>query len=1022
MAKRRLLACCAAVALSAAAAPALAQTGDRPAQTPARMTTFAIPAQPLDAALIAFAQAADVDVLYTPDQVRGRRAGPVSGVLAPTEALRRLLAGTGLQAVTTDGGRTFALRPVQSAEVQADPEAVATIDEVVVTGVRNALAAERYRAAVPVDVLTQEDFGRYTGSDVADLVTRIPGVSLSNTGSFAVIRGLSERYNTVTFDGLVLPSSDPERQGVELDQFPTRLLAGIVVQKAFTPEQPGNLSGGGVDLRPLRFPNDRIFNFTMGVSAGEDVFTGDQNFLTYDSPGNNDLWARGSQDRLSTDDIYGGPSTIAPRTDRPFVVERGSMPVAPRFALTYGDSFEVGAEGKLGLSLGLSYDSAFGSEAGSVNEGISYGTARVRPNAQGEDQVVISWSAEGLPRAYYDYLRSEATVTIGALGNLSYSWNPNHQIGLTGFLSQTGTDLAEHDYNLIHLSDTPYVGTPESANPAYNLGGITLAETAHRWRDKLDYRERNLSLLALSGDHLFPNINDAVLSWSAAVVSAYQDEPDSRRVTYTQPYGTDYFELRSGTDIEGAISNQWRKTEEDLETYRLSWQQPLGDTAFFEIGGAFGETARTYSERIGGGNIPLGAAPYSFGHYADPADISATISSYLLPAASVELSRGIDALYLRAEGDLFGGAVRVSGGVRFEQTRIMAEGYGQVPGTSGLSSVIHYTNGTNMTRGYWGDIPSMAGLTEAEQEAVFSPDIDQIDFLPSISIIWTPINDLTLRLSASETIARPSLREVGNYYSWNFETDRYQHGNGLLQLSEVRNLDFRAEYQFGGGDRAALSLFRKEIDNPIELGTVAYPTNNGAEVETWFNNINTAELQGAEFEFRKNFGFLGAWLGEGPRRWLGGLTLGGNATWIDAHVAPHRFTGSGQNRGEKPGELLDFFGDRRLYDQPEWIANLDATYDYDPWGSSVTLSWTAISDVMTAVGSTFDQMRDETSRLDIVFSQRITDRYALRFTGRNLLDPEQRLIRDRDQTGGVEIVDRRWREGRSFSLTLSAEF
>ncbi|PJM70118.1 STN domain-containing protein [Achromobacter ruhlandii] len=59
---------------------------------------FDIAAQPLDAALAAYTQATGMAVLVTSRLTAGRQGSAVRGRLAPRQALRQLLAGTGLQA------------------------------------------------------------------------------------------------------------------------------------------------------------------------------------------------------------------------------------------------------------------------------------------------------------------------------------------------------------------------------------------------------------------------------------------------------------------------------------------------------------------------------------------------------------------------------------------------------------------------------------------------------------------------------------------------------------------------------------------------------------------------------------------------------------------------------------------------------------------------------------------------------------------------------------------------------------
>ncbi|WP_347265098.1 TonB-dependent siderophore receptor [Nitrobacter sp.] len=65
---------------------------------------FSIPAQPLAPALASFGNAADLQILYTADVARNMRTNGVQGTFSRGEALRRLLAGTGLVYRFTNAG------------------------------------------------------------------------------------------------------------------------------------------------------------------------------------------------------------------------------------------------------------------------------------------------------------------------------------------------------------------------------------------------------------------------------------------------------------------------------------------------------------------------------------------------------------------------------------------------------------------------------------------------------------------------------------------------------------------------------------------------------------------------------------------------------------------------------------------------------------------------------------------------------------------------------------------------------
>jgi hypothetical protein len=164
--KHSLLAC-SAVAVLAAATPALA-LGQMSASRP---IAFGIESQSLETALTGFARTADVQVVFTPELVRGKRGGRAVGVMAPAQALRQILAGSDLIA-TQVGERTFSVSQASAGATDA-----ATLDEVIVTAQKRAQRIQDVPLAVTV--IDGADASRRGIDSVAGLVDEVPGVSIN---------------------------------------------------------------------------------------------------------------------------------------------------------------------------------------------------------------------------------------------------------------------------------------------------------------------------------------------------------------------------------------------------------------------------------------------------------------------------------------------------------------------------------------------------------------------------------------------------------------------------------------------------------------------------------------------------------------------------------------------------------------------------------------------------------------------------------------------------------------------------
>lgn len=129
---------------------------------------FSIAAGPMDAALVAYARQADVQLLYPADLVAGLRTQGVAGRHAPEAALDRLLAGSGVAWSRTRPG-VIVLRPAPTG--QARLEDAIQIDEVVVTGT---LLRGPGDTPSPVTVISRADIDAEGAASAADVLTRLP--------------------------------------------------------------------------------------------------------------------------------------------------------------------------------------------------------------------------------------------------------------------------------------------------------------------------------------------------------------------------------------------------------------------------------------------------------------------------------------------------------------------------------------------------------------------------------------------------------------------------------------------------------------------------------------------------------------------------------------------------------------------------------------------------------------------------------------------------------------------------------
>ncbi|MDG2527208.1 TonB-dependent receptor [Caulobacter endophyticus] len=271
--KSGLLTAAAVAVLASVAAPAHAVQASKTAEA---RVTVAIPAQDLGRALQTLSRDTGLSIVFDPALTRGRTSNAVSGAMTAREALRRMIAGSGIEAREVRGVLMLERQSAQ-AEV-ATPDAV-EVDGVVVgyaAGLRRSLDAKR-KADFISDVISADDMGDLPANNVAESLSRLPGVNAvrnhtTGEGDRITIRGLSTELNNYTMNGVRMGGTgsrdDNFYRGVRLSFLPPEGIDSITVIKSLTPDRDGDALGGSIDIRtPTAFDHGKTYG-VLSVSAG----------------------------------------------------------------------------------------------------------------------------------------------------------------------------------------------------------------------------------------------------------------------------------------------------------------------------------------------------------------------------------------------------------------------------------------------------------------------------------------------------------------------------------------------------------------------------------------------------------------------------------------------------------------------------------------------------------------------------------------------------------------------------------
>jgi hypothetical protein len=900
-------------------------------------------------------------------------------------------------AAAAGGAPTIGGRPVPAVEIPASADGVVRMEKFsvadnVIKGSTADLRGERVKASVSIDYLSADQLLKYSAADLSDVVFRIPGVSVAG-GQFAVVRGLSDRFLSTTLQGVKVPSPDPEKQAVQLDLIPATAVEAVVVAKTFEPSQWAESSGGNMDVRTRAVPDGPVLKFSFGVKMNSNAADGGPDYAI--RGGTKERLGFGSRSRLETGSTDPAWQYVPTR--------RGSLPLGNKLALEYAREFPLG-EQRLGLLVSAFNEASYKSKSGRKSPRLALRGEAPRPATATRPATTGRPSDfEKSPRvpsaqgSVYLFAESETDFVSGLTLAAGYKFSDNHEFKFSGLFVQTGNDQAQ--VNETELTKDPATGLLTTVGPAPR----TNVDPIYSWFKTYEYfRERNLTVLQLAGRHTFRSLGGLGATWAAQRGRSSQKDHPFIESVFVSPLANLHqsYILFPGSDAPIPIFAVWGDNRETQTAGRVDFEWPVRVFPDTEVKFTFGAALDSSEREVSGlGSI---TTPQRFLSSANPNEIIGQAARVVggLFRSGTAASREIRAYHAGASVPVFSW-LKLVGGARFEDFSLAVSGAGR---WGNFSTTTFYTN----TSG-GGQFGNLLGTT-----ATNNPPFASREWYPAAGLVLEPLKGVTLRLSQSTTNGRPSFREVSPFFNKSIESGNLVVGNPALKPAEVESRDLRLEWAPSRADFLSFSVFEKKIQNPIEKILFDTSAQTSEFTESWINNPGRAELHGFEFEFRHRLG-----------RWtdlLNAFSLSGNFTSIKAEVPEHPVVvsaaaGGFQDRTKIPQA-------RRLFDQPEYIGNLELTWANARFGSSATFSAYAISDTLSVAGLSsfsFDLYERAHLRYDFIFNQRLSSRLKLRLAVKNLTDPVRGTIYDREATSEL-FVRNEYRAGREYGLSLTADF
>jgi outer membrane receptor protein involved in Fe transport len=306
------------------------------------------------------------------------------------------------------------------------------LDDVVITTTANkqketALLMDQKNAVEIKQSIGAQELARKGVSDVASAVTKVSGVSTQEGSGSVFVRGLGDRYNVTTLNGLPLPSNNPKNKNILLDIFSTDIVESVGISKTFESQNYADFSGANIDIVAKKMTGAPFIQIGVGVGTNTNVAKLD-NFYLQDGPsyfGFNKINAP-SNPLL--------PYNYSNSWDR----QERKNTLNNNISLSAGKKFNVGANSTISAFITAGFDAE-----NKYNEGI-YRTTITAQGAANTD----------LFRKSYQF-NTNSTV----MGTADYKINRNNSILFTTlFLNSTSQDYSEYEGFNIEFSGLDQIG------------------------------------------------------------------------------------------------------------------------------------------------------------------------------------------------------------------------------------------------------------------------------------------------------------------------------------------------------------------------------------------------------------------------------------------------------------------------------------------------------------------------------------------------------------------------------------
>jgi outer membrane receptor for ferrienterochelin and colicin len=264
------------------------------------------------------------------------------------------------------------------------------------------------------------------------------------------------------------------------------------------------------------------------------------------------------------------------------------------------------------------------------------------------------------------------------------------------------------------------------------------------------------------------------------------------------------------------------------------------------------------------------------------------------------------------------------------------------------------------------------------------------DYLPGVNATIKVGDKSNLRITGSQTVIRPELRELSALNIYDFELNASVSGNPSLKRTKITNTDLRYELYPAAGEMFTVGVFYKNFDNPIE--SIFQEAGGGTSLFS-FQNVSKATAFGFEIEGRKKL----------SKR----FTLQANGSYINSKIDDAALNVSRALQGQSPYIINTGL----LYDVVE--KGFNATVLFNQVGKRIYL----VGDIQAGAGAP-DVYENPRALVDFQISKKFSNNKAeIRFTISDILNQRQIFYQNNNSDTEYDKANDATRFSRKFGTT-----